>query len=461
MKIIVCIRQGLDGEISPFDASAYEAALRIENAEVTLLSMAAPSSKDFLERLSRLGASRAVLLSDKAFAGADTLATAYALSCALKHLSPDLVLCGRQTLIGDTGQTGAMLSEMAGLSLATNVMGIESVSDHGISCLTRTEGTVTCALPALLCVERIHVLRLPRLRSKSCEVEILGAADVGADVSRCGLAGSPTRVVQSFENKSGKRNCQFISPNELSAVTLEALKKTAKKADAPSESKERLASVCIVGEAPRAFAASVSDDITVIPLTDAETVAAEIQRLAPSAVLWGSDPLSKRLAALVAAKLSLGLCADCTALGCENGTLMMYRPALSGSVIAKIKSLTRPAMATVRTESDTENDVIVAAGYGVKDSLDRVKAFADSLGARLCASRRLVDNGYARYDMQVGLTGSTVSPPLYIAVGISGAVHHVVGMQRSGTVIAINPDKSAPIFEYADFGIVADFEEIF
>ena len=74
MKIIVCIRQGLDGEISPFDASAYEAALRIENAEVTLLSMAAPSSKDFLERLSRLGASRAVLLSDKAFAGADTLA---------------------------------------------------------------------------------------------------------------------------------------------------------------------------------------------------------------------------------------------------------------------------------------------------------------------------------------------------------------------------------------------------
>ncbi len=460
MKIVVCIRQGLDGEISPFDASAYEAALRIENAEVTLLSMAAPSSKEFLERLSRLGASRAVLLCDKAFAGADTLATAYALSCALKRLSPDLVLCGRQTLIGDTGQTGAMLSEMADLSLATNVMGIETVSDRDICCLTRNEGPVTCALPALLCVERIHVLRLPRLRSRPCEVEVLGAADVGADVRRCGLVGSPTRVVESFENKSGKRDCKFISPKELSAVIAEALGHTLKKADALAKSEQRLKNVCIVGEAPRPFAASVSDDIAVIPITDAEAVAAEIKRLAPSAVLWGCDPLSKRLAALVAAKLSLGLCADCTALGCEDGTLMMYRPALSGSVIAKIKSLTQPAMATVRTEAHSESDIIVAAGYGVKDALEDVKAFADSLGARLCASRRLVDNGYARYDMQIGLTGNTVSPPLYIAIGISGAVHHVVGMQRSGTVIAINPDKSAPIFEYADYGIVADFEAI-
>ena len=68
-----------------------------------------------------------------------------------------------------------------------------------------------------------------------------------------------------------------------------------------------------------------------------------------------------------------------------------------------------------------------------------------------------MDNGYAQYEAQVGLTGKTVSPPIYIAIGVSGAVHHIAGMQRSGTVIAINPDRNAPIFEYADYGIIDNF----
>ena len=72
----------------------------------------------------------------------------------------------------------------------------------------------------------------------------------------------------------------------------------------------------------------------------------------------------------------------------------------------------------------------------------------------------MVDNDYLPYDLQVGLTGKTVAPAVYIAVGISGAVHHIVGMQRSNTVIAINPDKDAPIFDYADYGIVANIEDI-
>ena len=136
---------------------------------------------------------------------------------------------------------------------------------------------------------------------------------------------------------------------------------------------------------------------------------------------------------------------------------MMYRPALSGSVIAKIKSTTRPAMATVRTESESASRIAVALGFGVKDKMDEARAFAESLGAELCSSRKLVDNGYASYETQVGLTGKTVSPPVYIAIGISGAVHHVAGMQKSATVIAINPDKNATIFEYADYGILDNF----
>ena len=90
MKILVCVRQGIDGEINPFDACAYEEALRVENADVILISMGPASTKDFLLRLTRLGAKKAILLSDKAFAGADTLATAYTLSQAVKKIKPDL-----------------------------------------------------------------------------------------------------------------------------------------------------------------------------------------------------------------------------------------------------------------------------------------------------------------------------------------------------------------------------------
>ena len=114
-------------------------------------------------------------------------------------------------------------------------------------------------------------------------------------------------------------------------------------------------------------------------------------------------------------------------------------------------------MATVRTEDSGQSSLVVGLGYGVRNDLERAKAFAEEMGAAVAASRKLVDNDYMPYECQVGLTGKTVSPAVYIAVGISGAVHHIAGMERAGTVIAINPDKDAPIFEYADFGIVDHF----
>ena len=458
MRVVVCVRQGLDGELCPFDASAYEAALRIEEAEVILLSMGALSAKDFLHGLTRLGAKRAILLSDKAFAGADTLATAYTLSLAVKLLSPDIVLCGRQTSVGDTAQTGAMLSELCGYSLVTNAMSIQiSTEDRYALCDTRGEGSVKVPLPSILTVERINILRLPRLRSKLGDIEVWSAETIGADTKKCGLAGSPTRVVRTFENSAGRRKCKFISMSELDEAVADGLKKK-KEAIAPKETNgERLNCVCIVGESPRAFAETVCDNIIVLPLAEVDLLCDAILKVAPDAVIWGSDTSSKRLSALVAARLSLGLCADCTLLECEEGELMMYRPALSGSVIAKIKSLTRPAMATVRTESGSMSDIIIAAGYGAKDSMDKVEALANRYGAELCSTRKMVDNGYTPYSSQVGLTGKTVSPAVYIAIGVSGAVHHIVGMQRSGTVIAISPDKDAPIFDHADIGILEKF----
>ncbi len=453
MKVVVCVRQGLDGQLSPFDASAYEAALRLKDADITLLSMGPLSCKDFLLHLTRLGAKQAILLSDKAFAGADTLATAYTLSLAIKKLDPELVLCGRQTLIGDTGQTGPMLSVLSGRNLVSNVMGIEM--QEQLLCKTRDGETVPAVFPALLTVERIYNLRLPSILSKLGQVKVWDAEAIGADPAKCGLQGSPTRVLKTFENQSGKRKCQFISFAQLPDVIAQARQKKETPVSV-REGNKSLNKVCIVGESPRGFAQTVSKNIVTLPFAAAEELAQKIRQETPDAVLWGSDTVSKDLAAKVSALLGLGLCADCTALEADGDTLIMYRPALSGSLIAKIVSLSRPAMATVRT-AGRSGDIMVAAGWGVKDRLDSVRALADSLGAELVASRKMVDNGVLPYAMQVGLTGKTVSPPVYIAVGVSGAVHHVAGMQRSGTVVAINPDRNAPIFEYADYGILEEF----
>ncbi len=454
MKVLVCIRQGRDGEINPFDACAYEEALKI-GGDITIISMGPPKTSEFLSKLTRLGANRAILLTDKMFAGADTLATAYTLSLAAKKLNPDLIICGRQTLEGDTAQVGPMLSVKMGYSLMTNVTKIK-VSDSSIICQTRNEGEQKANLPTLITVERINNLRLPSIRSKIKECEIWSAEDIDAEASKCGLEGSPTRVLKTFENESGKRKCRFIEFSELESIIKESIQKQLGTTENQTP-KNPLKKVYIIGNKPMEIAKTVSDDITVIESEDYKEICEIIKRDKPNAVLFASDDKSKRVSSLVAATLDLGLCADCTRLENENGQLIMYRPALAGSIIGKIKSLTTPALATVRTPDDNRKDIIVSVGFGVKDNLDKVKAFAESINAELGASRKMVDNGYMPYSAQIGLTGKTVSPPVYIAVGISGAVHHIVGFDRSGTVIAINPDKDAPIFDYADYGIISEF----
>ena len=458
MKIVVCVRQGLDGEISPFDACAYEEALRIKDAEVILLSMGPSSAKDFLLKKTRLGAKKAILLSDSAFAGADTLATAYTLSLAIKKINPQLIFCGRQTLVGDTAQTGPMLSVFANTSLITNVMSIDKIDDS-ITCTTRNNETKTAFFPALLTIERINNLRLPSIMSKMGEVEVWSADDIGADKQRCGLIGSPTRVIKTYENSSGKRKCKFIEPCQLEKVINDSLGKENENLNTENKSNKSLSKVCIVGQSPRSFAEMVSNDITVLEMDSAENLAEKITTMGPNAVLFGSDLISKELAARVSAILGLGLCADCTVLDTDGQELFMYRPALSGSIIAKIQSITKPALATVRTKTDSK-DITVGIGFGAKDCLENVKAFAKRINADIAATRKSVDNDILPYNMQVGLTGKTISPSVYIAVGVSGAVHHIVGMQRAKTVIAINTDKNAPIFEYADYGIIMDAKEL-
>lgn len=473
MRIVVCVKQAVSGEINPFDACAYEAALQIAGAEVILLSMGPEKTKSFLQELTRLGAEQAYLLCDKAFAGADTLATAYTLSLAVRKLQPDLVICGRQTVDGDTGQTGPSLARVAGLPLITNVMEIKRTQGQ-ITCVTRHEGECTAPYPALITLEKINQLRLPSIRSKQKDVILWDREALQADISRCGLAGSPTKVLASFRNEEGKRKCQFVAPSMLESLIEQGMQKEKARILPEQTQGPKLKKVWIVGEKCRDMAETVSDDITVIdkPIGDTDAfIASFVQKIKeqkPTAILWDSDPWSKKIAPQVAALLQTGLCADCTALQTDGENLYMYRPAFAGNVIAKIACVTRPQMATVRTLAEGTADVILSIGRGAKGAQRKIEAYVQQRNSQnrqirleTAASRGAVDWDMLPYHKQVGLTGKQVSPPVYIAVGISGAVHHIAGMQQSGTVIAINPDRNADIFDYADFGIIATAEEVF
>ncbi len=459
MKVVVCIRRLQNGELNPFDACAYEAALRLHGAEVTLLSMGPVSVKDFMLELTRLGAKNAILLSDSAFAGADTLATAYTLSLALKKLCPDIIICGRQAIDGDTGQVGPELATMLGCRLVTNVMELRQ-NGETVVCKTRLGEETELVYTSLITLEKINTLRLPSIRSKRTGVEVWSASDIDADPLRTGLRGSPTKVMATFQNEQDRRKCTFISKGELDGVIAKALTKVRAPIARDNASNIMLKNVWVVGNAPLEMAKTISDDITVIPLTCADDIAEKIRRANPNAVIWGSDLVSKRVAPEVAAKLSTGLCADCTSLEADGETLYMYRPAFSGNIIAKIKCTTRPQMATVRTLEESGKRIAIGLGYGVKACMDKALTFAKQYGAEVTATRKMVDHDMLPYEAQVGLTGKNVNPDVYIAIGISGAVHHIAGMKQSGTVVAINSDRDAEIFKYADYGLVCDFEEV-
>ena len=452
MKIIVCAKI-IKGEINPFDAAALEIALNLSD-DVTVVSMAPPSAHDELLRLTRLGA-KVIMLSDSLYAGSDTLATSYILSCAIKKTEYDLIICGRQTIDGDTAQVGPSLATQLGINLITNVMEL-NINEEKREVYAQTRfGEEMSALPCLLTVERIADLRFPSIFSKKGEVKAFDNSFVGADKDKCGILGSPTRVLKTYESERGKRNCKFISFDELNGLIPELLKRE-KQGMKTEESKVKLKSIWAIGKEVEAEARKIAEEVIVIEEKNPEKIAQKAKKENPEVILWNADLWGRKNAPIVSAILKTGLCADCTALETDGEKLYMYRPAQSGNIIAKIECKTFPQMATVRTVSES-NDIIVAGGKGVIDRLDKLKEFAEKLGAEVCASRGLVDTGKMPYGAQVGLTGKTVSPKVYIAVGISGAVHHTCAIENADTVIAINPDKNARIFDYADYGIISEF----
>lgn len=232
-----------------------------------------------------------------------------------------------------------------------------------------------------------------------------------------------------------------------------------------------------------------------------------IRKYKPEVVLAGATAIGRSAIPRVANVLGAGLTADCTQLAIrkEDGMLLQTRPAFGGNIMATIECpQSRPQMATVRPKvmlpsvpnhnrkgeiipetiapdllesavevlesiqekqdqvNIQEIDILVAGGRGVESEkgFDLVRELAEELGGAVAASRAAVDSDWISYPHQVGQTGKTVCPKLYFACGISGAIQHAVGMQSAETIVAINRDANAPIFDIATYGIVGDLFEI-
>jgi electron transfer flavoprotein beta subunit len=204
------VREGVESIINPFDAYAIEEGVRLRElhgGRVTAVSMGPPQAEEALRETISLGVDEAILISDRAFAGSDTWATAYVLSRAIAMIAEyDLIICGRQTLDGDTGQVGPELSEMLAIPFVAYVSKIEEVTDGGIRVQRMVEEgyeVIEATLPAVITVvKEINVPRLPSLRgsmkAKTAQVPVWTAEDINAEPDRAGIAGSPTRVVKIF-----------------------------------------------------------------------------------------------------------------------------------------------------------------------------------------------------------------------------------------------------------------------
>ena len=236
-----------------------------------------------------------------------------------------------------------------------------------------------------------------------------------------------------------------------------------------------------------------------------KAIAEAIKKYAPQIIIYGATHIGRDLAPRIARRIETGLTADCTGLDItEKGELLQTRPAFGGNLMAQILCKKMPQMSTVRpgvmqiqpqdknrkgeiikletklSESDLkvklkesvksakkvinleEAEIIVSGGRGLdsKENFHKlIPALANALNAEIGSSRAAVDSGWIEKPHQVGQTGKTVRPKVYIACGISGAIQHRAGMQTSDLIIAINKDASAPIFKIADYGFVADINE--
>ncbi len=578
------IREGVPSEINPFDLLGLVRAVQLKNApgdQVVAISMGPPQAREGLVQCLALGVDRAVLLTDRALAGSDTLATARALSLALAKEEPDLVICGRNSADAETGQVGPEIAELMGIPHVTQVRQLDYHPDSGTIVAERVtdEGyqVIECALPALACVTEgvapeMYPGRDEIAQAQERPVEEITCAQLSTDLSQFGAAGSPTwvqdiRLVEPdrlgvvIEDESpaaaaeqvaallqerllalygrdgsSRRVVAPTTPGNvptryprnrdnsiwvvaetfqggLRRVTLEML---GKARELTSFTKSEVVAVLVgapVEQMTNELAAYGADRVLMLDNTAigpaysiavSHALAAAVQAARPYAVLFASTADGRDLASRIAARLELGLTGDAIDLEVdEEGRLVQLKPALGGNVVAPILSKTLPNLVTLRPglltpidpdhggqapvesieaakfdgrdikvlEEQVQEDlgaialaqapVVLSVGMGIggPENLPQIQDLAASIGAILATSRNVVHSGWLPHQIQVGISGRTVAPKVYLAVGIRGAFNHMVGIQKAGVIIAINSNRRHAIFRGADYGIVGDWKE--
>ena len=540
------VRENVALSMNSFDRKAVEEAIRMKEKygfHTVVASMGPPQAADIMNESLRMGIDEAYLITDRKFGGSDTLATSRILAGFAEKIKPDIILAGRYSLDGETSQVPPEVATMLGYSFRSSVSKIDI--DTASNTLTvdqdRENGIERYRLkiPAVLSVsEKINRARAvkPEVPDMKDRIVMVDSAWLGLDID--GKEFSPTVVTGTQHMESSRKvamldfgdgvygrimelmkrarsprsedNMEFHMPPYVNGnpVVLGVAVGDPQTAMEIASRVSQLAlqhplNVAMMGNIPADKLSGIAcHDLYYVDSQDYMSLAGSILDFIgqhePAYVVFPSNSDGRDVASVVAAKLGLGLTADCVDLQVEDGRLIQYKPAFGGSIIASIYSRKAPAMATVRPgmfkrvismekprihefpagkESGQElldtipvpsdyrplnsSDAVIGIGRGIKkrDTVREVLKLADALNASVGATRPMVDMNFLPRQQQIGLTGISISPAFYIALGISGQANHVVGIRYAGKVIAVNSDPAAEIFKYSDYGIVCDVSE--
>jgi electron transfer flavoprotein alpha subunit len=555
------VREGLELEMNPYCRRAVAKGVELaasSGGTCTVFTLGPPPADDVLREAIAWGADGAVLLTDPAFAGSDTLATARALAAALRSSGPfDLVLAGRNSVDADTGQVGPEVAELLDVPFLAGVkeLSIDARSGAVQARCEYDDGFVVAAttLPALLsCAERLtDPAKVPpegRAAVDASRIRRLSADELGD--GPWGQAGSPTSVGR-VEQLSVERSRVVLSgpvdtqvaravallrdrgaldptPSDVSVTTArQAVPNSPKAADGtrviavvvePRRERTarellaaaaglggRVVAVTFDGVAPAALSSFGADAVVRVDGVSVEEDVAGalgdwVDETRPWAVLAPGTMWGREVASRVAARLGAGLTGDAVDLAVEGDRLVGWKPAFGGALVAAVTASSDVQMVTVRpgvlplpeprasdTSIDVEvrkatsrgrvrhldarrdddldalvaADVVVGVGTAVApDEYDELRPLLDALGAELGATRKVTDRGWLPRARQIGITGRSIGPRLYVAVGLSGKFNHMVGVRGAGCVLAINTDPDALVFGACDVGIVADWRDV-
>jgi electron transfer flavoprotein alpha subunit len=548
------IRDGLELELNPYCRRAVSAGVTFAaetSGRCTVFTLGPPHAEDVIREAVAWGADDGVLVTDPAFAGSDTIATARVLATVLDKEGPfDLILTGRNSVDADTGQVGPQLAELMGLPFI-GAARILKHDDGRVDARVETDdgwSLLETSLPAVVsCAERLcqpcKVDPVGRAAVDGKQIRRLGAVDLGP--GPWGASASRTMVGTIKTHKQHRRPVILTGPAADQAdkavqlladsISLTDSQSSLNAAVAVSAAHPRDDGIIVVVEPGRPLLArellGAAADLAnasqrrvtaVVPGSDADlttlagwgadhvvlietaTAAADVAAIIsadcsenlPWAVLVPSTMWGREVASRLAVRLDAGLTGDASALEIEDDRLVAWKPAFGGRCSAAITATSAVQMVTVRPgvlplrqprradpptvstltgpridlvhqreftrEDDTEvwssTRIVVGVGAGVSNELyEDIEKFAGSVGAVTVATRKVTDQGWMPRSRQVGITGRSVAPELYVAIGISGSSNHLVGVQAAKTIVAVNNDPAAAIFTGCDIGIVADW----